>query len=84
MRTIRSLVVLPDLKYRPDRTAVYRFRQSSNRQTAVGYRYKGSPMGLEAVRENRDDLEELAESDLRTSKYAKALLEAADAEENGE
>jgi len=40
-------------------------------------------MGLEAVRENRDDLEELAESDLRTSKYAKALLEAADAEENG-
>lgn len=35
-------------------------------------------MGLEAVRENRDDLEDLAESDLRTAKYAEALLEAAD------
>lgn len=34
--------------------------------------------GLEAVRERRDDLEVLAESDLRCAKYAKALLEAAD------
>lgn len=34
--------------------------------------------GLEAVRERRDDLEALAESDLRCAKYAKAMLEAAD------
>jgi len=32
----------------------------------------------EKVRQHRDDLEALAESDLRCSKYAKALLEAAD------
>jgi len=35
---------------------------------------------LEAVRENRDDLEDLAESDLRCAKYAQALLEAAEAD----
>lgn len=34
--------------------------------------------GLEAVRERRDDLEALAESDLRCAKYAQALLAAAD------
>jgi len=34
--------------------------------------------GLQAVHERRDDLEALAESDLRCAKYAKALLEAAD------
>lgn len=43
-------------------------------------RTRSTLMGLEAVRENRDDLEELADSDLRTARYAKALLEAADAE----
>jgi hypothetical protein len=31
--------------------------------------------GLQAVRERRDDLEALAESDLRCAKYAKALLD---------
>lgn len=34
--------------------------------------------GLEAVRERRDDLEALAESNLRCAKYAQALLDAAD------
>ena len=34
--------------------------------------------GLDAVREHRDDLEFLAESDLRPAKYAAALLDAAD------
>ena len=47
-------------------------------------RTRSTLMGLEAVRENRDDLEELTESDLWTSKYAKALLEAADAAEDRE
>ena len=36
-------------------------------------------MGLEKVHEHRKDLEDLAASDLRTAKYAKVLLEAADA-----
>ena len=31
--------------------------------------------GLQAVHERRDDLEALAESDLRCSKYATALLD---------
>ena len=39
---------------------------------------------LEAVRERRDDLEALAESDLRCAKYAKALLEAADDADAGQ
>jgi hypothetical protein len=33
---------------------------------------------LDAVRENRDALETLADSDLRTAKYARRLLNAAD------
>jgi len=33
---------------------------------------------LEAVRERREELEDLAESDLRCAKYAQALLAAAD------
>lgn len=39
--------------------------------------------GLEAVREHRDDLEDLAESDLRTAKYARALLDAIDEADAG-
>lgn len=36
---------------------------------------------IDAVEQHRDDLEALAErEDLRTSKYAKALLEAAETE----
>ena len=34
--------------------------------------------GLEAVRERRAELEDLADSDLRCAKYAQALLAAAD------
>lgn len=34
--------------------------------------------GFDAVRENLDDLEALAETDLRTAKYAKGLLELVD------
>lgn len=36
--------------------------------------------GLEKVRENRDVLEALAESDLRSAKWARTLLDALDAE----
>jgi hypothetical protein len=38
---------------------------------------------LNAIRENRDILETLAESDLRTAKYARWLLDAADEGEAG-
>lgn len=37
---------------------------------------------LESVRESRDALETLAESDLRSAKWARALLDAADAEDS--
>lgn len=40
--------------------------------------------GVEAVREHRDDLESLSESDLQCAKYAKALLEAADDGDRGD
>jgi len=39
--------------------------------------------GLDAVRDNREDLEALAESDLRTAKYARALLDAIDGADAG-
>lgn len=39
--------------------------------------------GRDAVREYCDDLEALAESDLRCSKYAKALLDVADDADTG-
>lgn len=34
------------------------------------------PTGLEAVRQNRDALETLAESDLRSARWARELLDA--------
>lgn len=40
--------------------------------------------GLEAVRERRADLEDLAESDLPCAKYAQELLAAADDADAGE
>lgn len=40
--------------------------------------HPSSGNGLEAVRENREALETLAESDLRSAKWARALLDAAD------
>lgn len=40
--------------------------------------------GLEAIRENRDALKDLAESDLRSAKWARLLLDAAeDADREG-
>jgi len=47
-------------------------------------RTRPTPMELEAVHEKRYDLEKLAESDLRTAKYARALLQAADAATDSE
>jgi len=39
---------------------------------------ESSEGGLEAVRENRNALEDLAKSDLRSAKWARLLLDAAE------
>lgn len=38
-----------------------------------------TPTGLERIRQNSDDLEDLADSDLPVSQVAQKLLDAADA-----